>query len=580
MQQALFADDWSVAEIYEGVKDNIRPTLKPGRFSAVAVAWSGGKDSSVLLAVALHVLMELQRAGEPTVPLVVMNSDTRFENPLVSRLVRTEQAKVRAYADSQGLADVHLITGKPNRAAAWAVKVIAANGLPPQPGKGACTVDWKITPLRRALKEWAATQQVRGAILKLTGTRFSESQERGKKMALRGESAQRVVEKDGDYILSPIADLSTDQVWEVMAAMRSGELPAAYTDFEDLLEVYASAGGASCPLVGEYRMGGTTLGSCESRTGCAVCTKVAKDKSLENMLQAYPVLKPLYQLREFVAAIMHDHSRRVWIGRTIDEHGYITIQPDALAPEVCRDLLRYCLTIDEDETERARRAGEERFFDRLIDIETLVLIDFYWTIYGLHARPYEAWRIFQDVREGARFYPPEVSPVPATPLPPPRFLYVGDGWFEERWHWTGGLRDPLAEALEADTPAAYPLRTLRDGRTILEYPTGPEVGVDTESGDFWDWFQFLLPDAMREAAEEDGLLLQHSRAVRLYLECGVVSYRDHGVLDAMLRRMDYRQRHGIGRDARLENVLPRTISEEEWAERTGETKQFQRAWDM
>jgi 3'-phosphoadenosine 5'-phosphosulfate sulfotransferase (PAPS reductase)/FAD synthetase len=580
MQQALFTDEWSVSEVYRAVMDNIRPTLRPGRFSAVAVAWSGGKDSSVLLGITLHVLMALQRAGEATVPLVVMNSDTRFENPLVSRLVRSEQAKIRGYIEREGLAGVHLITGQPNRAAAWAVKVIAANGLPPQPGKGACTVDWKITPLRRALKDWSAAHQIRGPILKLTGTRFSESQERGKKMALRGESAQRVVEKDGDYILSPIADLSTDQVWEVMAAMRGGELPGAYTDFDDLLEVYASAGGASCPLVGEYRMGGTTLGSCESRTGCAICTKVAKDKSLENMLEAYPALKPLYRLREFVAAIMHDHSRRVWIGRTIDEHGYITIQPDAFAPGVCRDLLRYCLTIDADEAERARDAGEARLFDRLIDLETLVLIDFYWTIYGLHARPYEAWRIWLEVAEGARFYPPEINPVPAQPMPPPRFLYVGDGWFEEGRHWSGGLRDLLAEALEADTPAAYPLRMLRDGRTILEYPTGPEVAVNTESGSFWDWFQFLLPDAMAEAEGEDSLLMLHSRAVRLYLECEVVSYRDHGVLDTMLRRMQYRQRNGIGRDARMEDVMPRTISETQWADRTGQSRRLQRAWDF
>lgn len=544
--------------------------LTTSAYSAAAVAWSGGKDSSVLLALTLEAARQAKREGMPLNPIVIMNADTRIENPLVSKLCRSEQRNIRAFADAHAL-PVHLITGRPPQSASWAVKVIAANGLPPMPGgKTPCTVDWKITPMEKALKAWKHEAGIQGEIVKLTGTRFSESNERGRKMAVRGESAEQVVtHENGDHMLSPIAQLETDDVWELIGLMRSNARFTSYTDFEDLMAVYSSAGGASCPLVADARMGGERLGSCDARTGCALCTKVDDDTSLANMLDEHPALKPLYALREWVSAIMFDFDKRVWIGRTIDAHGYIRIQPDAIAPEVCMDLLRYACTIDAEQDTRARASGRDRDIDPLVPLDVLTLIDWYWSLYGLVERPYEAWRIWQNVHAlGHRYYPPQIEKAPRLPMPETRYLYVGEGWFSAaRTTQFAGLRDPLAEALEADTGADYTLRTLKDSREIWDLPEADKLTVDLNSEAFWNAFDFLLPRWIEEAPRGIG----HAAAVLRYLEFGMVECRNHAQIDTMCRRAQYRNAHSLSRREDFASVLARSISSKEYLEKTHQT---------
>jgi len=54
-----------------------------------------------------------------------------------------------------------------------------------------------------------------------------------------------------------------------------------------------------------------------------------------------------------------------------------------------------------------------------------------------------------------------------------------------------------------------------------------------------------------------------------YLQCGMVQYSDHGLIDQMCRRAAYRDRNGIGRSAELASIMPRTISRSEYLLRTG-----------
>lgn len=557
---ALF-DEPPAQDRYQVIVDVIAQHLKPASpWTAVAVGWSAGKDSSLLLALTLEAARQLKASRVEPKPIAVLNSDTRIESPLIRKLVRVESARIEAFATAHGL-DVTLVTGRPHVAQSWAVSIIAGNALPPRPGKSACTEDWKIAPLRRALNGYLRARALSGEVLKLTGTRFAESNERGRKMTLRGESATEPCQnKAGEWILSPLADLETDDVWELLGALRAGQVHASYGDFEDLLDTYRAAGGDSCPLVADHRMGGADLGSCEARTGCWGCTKIGVDQSLKNSLTEHPELLPLYRIREWVAAVMNDHGRRNWIGRTIDAHGYLTIQPDSLSPETCQELLWYCLSADADEDARARAAGTERAFERIISLEALVLIGFYAAVNRAFPALY-AWEVFRAIEAGARLYPPELTPVPAQPVPQPRFLHVGDGWQDAQYWSFGGLRDVLAEALEADTFVPYAMRLLPDGREIRDIESGLFAEAATDTEDFWNWYQFILPDWMREEGID-----AHQVALG-YLEYGAVRYPNHGVLDLMLRRAAYRDHAGIGRMARLEDILPRTISAAEYLAR-------------
>lgn len=226
------------------------------------------------------------------------------------------------------------------------------------------------------------------------------------------------------------------------------------------------------------------------------------------------------------------------------------------------DLLRYACTIDADEQDRATRAGEECAIEPLVPLDALVLIDWYWSLYGHVERPYEAWRIWAEVYEqGRRYYPPQIEKAPRKPMPPPRYLYVGEGWLEFS---TGtrfaGLRDPLAEALEADTGASYTLRTLKDGREIWDLPDAQKINVDLNSEAFWMALDFMLPHWIECAASGVG----HATAVRRYLESGMVEYRNHGQIDLMCRRAQYRNDHKLSRREDRASVISRSISREEY----------------
>ena len=532
-------------------------------FGAVAVASSFGKDSTLVVILALEAMRRLQRQGRASKPLVIMTSNTRIENPLVERMVGTEMDKILSYVAQHDL-PVHIVVGRPSLASSWAVKLISGQGIAPVPGGSSwCTEDWKIRPMRKALAAWAKSQGIDGEILRMTGTRFSESQTRGRKMSERGESATRYTRNNrAEAILSPIADLSSDDVWEILGLVRGGHLPGAYSDLDALFEVYAQAGGTSCAVIADERLNGQQRGECSARTGCMFCTKVSRDESLANMLADHPELASVYAIREWIAAITFDHDRRNWMGRTIRD-GYIRVQPDSYAPAVMQDLLRYCLTADVEEQARAGSAGEKPLF-QIIGIDALIAIDFYWSLYG--ATPaFEAWRIHSAiVDKGERYHPQTLDPAPRSPLPAPRYLPVGDNWmqggYDQCAYSHSGLRDPLAESLEADTGADLPLRTLGDGREILDITRGDAMTVDLESQASWDFLQFMLDDEIRNA---EAWGVKPSTAARTYLRFGLVAYHDHGLLDLLLKRAAFREANGLSRAEDAKMLMEKTISEAE-----------------
>lgn len=255
------------------------------------------------------------------------------------------------------------------------------------------------------------------------------------------------------------------------------------------------------------------------------------------------------------------------MGRTIDAHGYITVRPDGFSSETTADLLRYALSIDADEDAWARRHGGRRRFAPLIGLDGLILIDFGWSLHGMQDRPYAAWRIYRDiVEDGARYVPPTLAPHPRGEIPSPRYLFVGDGWEETRRYWAGGLRDLLAEALEADTPAAYEMRLLADGREIPEIERGDVTSVDLDSEEVCNYLDYIHDENMGLAQKG---LLKHHDAVRQYLTFGVVRHPDHGQLDMILRRTLYRQTRGIGRNQLASAVMTKTLSMEEYEKAIG-----------
>lgn len=552
----------------------IKAQLTNPEFGCVAPAVSFGKDSSLVLSLVLEAARELVAGGRSISPIVVLTSNTLVENPIQIHLMRTVSAQVRRYADEHGL-PVSLVVAQPTPASSWAVKVISAQGLPPMPGgSGACTEDWKIKPMRTALNRWLREHGIELEPLKLTGTRFAESNERARKMQMRGESATEIFRnKDGEALLSPIAHLGADDVWELIGWFRAGLLPS-FTDWDAIMTFYETAGGTECAVVADERLS-QQKGSCSPRGGCWACTKVDKDLSLMNMLEQHPELDGLYRLREYIAAITFDFSKRTIFGRTIEEGGYLKLAPDGFDAETCQDLLRYCLTLDQLERTRVSGTDEEPLFE-IISLEQLVLIDTYWSLHGL-APAFEAWRIFKGIVEQGERYPiPSLARAMRTLPPAPRYLHVGENWDVGEYdalsyRWTG-LLDPLRLALTEDTPCEAGVRQLDDGRVIPDYDTASQVRVRLDRDETWDFFQFILDDEIESAAR---LNLAPHYAVQIYLQYGVVEPTSLPEWDNMLRRLTFRYHHGLHRGAQLSDLTDRSISEAEYKSRIGKSSEGQ-----
>ncbi|MDF2461861.1 MAG: hypothetical protein K0Q43_96 [Ramlibacter sp.] len=325
-------------------------------------SFSAGKDSSTALNLLLTTAAALRRRAQPVPPIIVTHANTGIENPSMVQYAKREMQLVLAYARKHDL-DVKVQVAHPNLTETWPVRVIGGRALPTFPGTNRdCTSELKIngmTRLRKALLKRLKDAPARPEPVVLLGTRYEESAVRAANMRERGEShveVRRGVSETGkpsNLFLSPICWWTSDDVWGYLGLVRAGELDG-YSTFEETMRVYADAMGVSCVIVAEdMSKTAKTSKACGARHGCALCTASDRDASMENMLAIdprYTFMRPLNSLRNFLSATRWDMDRRSWLGRTIKE-GYVRIGPDAYSPSMMEELLRYALTIDEQERE-------------------------------------------------------------------------------------------------------------------------------------------------------------------------------------------------------------------------------------
>ncbi|WP_249193494.1 phosphoadenosine phosphosulfate sulfotransferase [Burkholderia cenocepacia] len=596
----------SVEERIARATKNISRLFVEGK--PAVVAWSGGKDSSLVLAITLHAATTYietlrgrrhtryrpsEKCDAPFLPalrawravrksvyvraslgrlrdpfIVAMTSDTLIENPSVIAHIRSEYAKVEQYSADAGIrVETHIVT--PPLLSTWQVSILSGRAIPSYAGmKGDCTVSLKIAPARsfrrklfRRLKHegW-------GTPVTLLGTRYSESNRRSANMRRRGERADRPVRnKDGEYVLSPICDFETDEVWEALAYYGSGVWPS-YSNFEDTMRIYADAGGTSCAVVADAIFEGSSSksGKCGARFGCHMCLQT-EDKSLATMVDydpQYGYAKGLLELNEYLRNIRYDWSRRNWIGRTI-RGGYIAIAPDTLHPRVLREVSRFMLQLDHDERLRAHRAGENPRFE-LLPIEIIVALDAIQSLYGV-ARPFSLWADLRDIQSGGvRYDIPKIEAVPETPLPESRFLYVGEEWDERPDSAFTGLRDSYLEALTEG--ACQPeLVELASGKTAWKVETGQAFEVDVESA-----YMLMDFELERMLSLHDGYLAPGgvTYGYKWYLQYGTIqlSHSQQAEHAEVCRRSEFKDRLGLTFDYDHNELIAKSVAYRELPE--------------
>lgn len=534
----------------EGAVATIKRQILAGR--RLVVACSFGKDSSVTLSLALTAMRELRDAGAAVPELHVMNSDTLLENPVVHAYTRQEIRALEAYAAAQGL-PVRVWVSSPSLSNNYLVSMIGGRTIASMPDNSAkCQQSLKAAPLGRTKRKIRALVKAElGAAFKesdlvtLVGTRVDESVVRGRNMAKRGESAAEPVNipaSNGqeNWVLSPIADFTTMDVFEYLGSVTSG-LIETYSDFQALTEVYRDSAGGECMvnLFAAGRQQGRT--ACGARHGCWVCTRVQSDKSMEHLLAEesgkYAWMKPLNDYRNFIQARHYDPAARNWLSRTVDPAtGKIKISPNAYSPAFTLELLRCALSIDADEAAWSMRNQSEMRF-RLLTLQDIVAIDVLWGRYG-YQEPFTALKQYKTIyEEGRRYRVPTDAPMHDRNLIA-NHQVIELPFADEHF-------DGLFEGLRSISHATGNCESLVEkvGMLYEDVRAGDEFEVDEEGAELF--FTFEMDHALERYGPYTGVA--PSAAVHHLMGLGTVQINrgGHSEWDRMLRVGNQIHRHGL-----------------------------------
>lgn len=519
----------------------------------ICFSYSGGKDSSTVLAIGLAAAVQLKAQGKDVKRFLVLNSDTQVENPEVLAVVQAELAQIQSWIARHQLPG-HIRVTEPYILSQWAVSIIGGKTLISTPVTNRnCTTDLKSVPLGRVRTQFFGHNKVAQGkfTVGVTGVRFDESAERAGNMMKRAESPVQIVQtnENQDVFLAPIANWSTDDVMEFIGlAVNRDVLPDdeklpidIYSDFVDVWRIYKDAEGECTVGRGDQPSKG-----CGARHGCFVCSMVSNDKSMDAFLmqEQYAYMEPLSRFRTYLNDTVFDFSKRNWIGRTIKD-GHIAFGPDAYSAEYVQDLLRYALTIDRDEQLAARKLGIKPRF-RIVSLRALVAIDALWSMQA-YTLPYAALAIFHDVYiKGMRFDVPVVAAAPKAPMPATRYIPV-DYWDEDARDDFTGLRSALLELVGTEPRG---LTVKKEARLVMQTATDSMFEVHEESLEWLLRFELDRLVARYNEAASSGdrpVFSLAGEAYKFYAQYGAISLAKSqvGEVDTILRRSAWRERHGL-----------------------------------
>ncbi|MGP9796941.1 phosphoadenosine phosphosulfate reductase domain-containing protein [Halomonas sp. 86] len=526
----------------------------------LGVAESYGKDSLTVLVLFLEALRRCQAAGEVTTHHYVTNSNTGIENPAMSVYTEAMNAELDSYCQRQGL-PVTVVEVEPSIASSFAYSTIGRGQLPVFAGASrSCSIDWKLRPQQKAIKQLVSRQQSPGNLVVLIGTRYAESADREKRMVERGENESSLVQQPGGHFtFAPIADWEVGDVWSLLLAAdrrRDALYPTFCRDFSWTFELYRDGNEGVCGLLAGEQ---TQRSPCQARFGCSLCLATgSNDRSMEAMISSAPEthghLAGVNRLRQFLLNTRWDMSRRENLGRKVSDAGYIGVAPTNYSAEMRLDLLRYLLTLDIEEEERAiehdgARANGElpaatseaqdvlsgRTF-QFITPRQLIAIDFAWSLSYGFPTAFPALKVWYEVRVMGKRYPiPDVAPVEKQSVPPMVWYPIPDG--------KGPAYEMgLTPFDRVDSFGALASRTIQN-----RYTGQPTKSVFFEEADE------LTIDAMEamlfvDAFDEDRYLAAAFYpgvdSARVYLDQGIVKLPKGkaSIFDSLARRKHYFER--------------------------------------
>ena len=341
------------------------------RHEHVAIAWSGGKDSTATLTLMIHLI----EAGELPRParLFVFYADTRQELPPIQ--IAAEQ--VMALLRLRDWIDVVVVRAPLDKRF---MVYILGRGVPPPNNNTLrwCTRQIKVEPMAEALA--AAIAGLPGTALMITGVRQGESAVRDGRIEMscskdgaecgQGWYQQALPESRG--VRGHIATLAPILHWRVCIVW-------------DWLKVYAPQpdfGGWPVRILADA-YGGDDAEEINARTGCIGCPLAVKDTALDHLVGTaeWAHLAPLKELKPLYRWMREPAQRLRKAGAETLKDGSLAKNPQRMGP----------LTLEARETALAK----------ILDIQSRARVDLINAEEEARIRELIAARTFPDKWDGS-----------------------------------------------------------------------------------------------------------------------------------------------------------------------------------
>lgn len=295
------------------------------------VAYSGGKDSTLVLHLVYDVLVELGKHAIK--PVYVISSDTQVEAPNIVNYVRDVLTAVQKDAERRNLPLICEMVRPAVPETFWS-KLIGRGYPPPTRWFRWCTTTMKIKPSRRAIDKITAKH---GSVILLLGSRTAESTIRKKGMESRVKNFRNLNahhEIPNAFVLAPIATWTDDEVWDFLYTHNP---PAWKYPHDQIISLYRQAIGGECPVVMDLN----TPSCGGGRFGCWTCTVVKLDKSMEGFIQTGDAwMKPLADFRSWLKEFREQPHVRMNRRRDGSEG------PGPFTPVARQEILEHLLHIE------------------------------------------------------------------------------------------------------------------------------------------------------------------------------------------------------------------------------------------
>lgn len=277
-------------KIAEAQADIIRMYQDAGDTRDWAVAWSGGKDSTVVLALTLSAIETLPKESL-TRHIHVSMSDTAVENPQLEDYMHSQLRLLRKHIEAAGLPVSVSLVRREQRKSYFYLLLGRGYYLPLNNGRGRwCTDRLKLEPRMSHLKSINPSYV-------LTGVRLDESSLRRASIEKFTEDPQLNIKiaRDGTLTSSknfmPIVNFTVEDVWGYLS---SEGVPWGSTS--DIRRLYKEATG-ECGFTNPLGVQKKSVESCGARFGCWVCPVVVNDRSTEKMSETHKWMEPLTEWR-------------------------------------------------------------------------------------------------------------------------------------------------------------------------------------------------------------------------------------------------------------------------------------------